>query len=313
MSAPQYDPCWTGQSIIPRRVVIETVFGCNATCSMCVIDQPTRRRKGTMPLDRFKALVDALAPYRDHIEMFDLFGLGEPLIDPHLAERIRYVKDQGFRNTAISTNAHLLGADKQQALLDAGLDTIILSIDGFSAEVHEAIRRRTKLGRVVANVREMIGRRDRGGYKTRFIVRFVRQDANAHEWEAYRDFWLPLLSRDKRDLVMAFDVHNWSGQLSDPGDGEAREEDAYTRLPCHHIFEKLVILADGSVSLCFEDILDAQFNFGNVFEQDPVEIFNSRRFNKIRDLHAAGKRCTLKICSHCMVLSRSSQSFEPSP
>jgi MoaA/NifB/PqqE/SkfB family radical SAM enzyme len=301
---PTYDPDWTGQPLVPRRVVIETIFGCNATCGMCVINHETERQKGYMPMERFVTLANALAPFRDSIDMFDLFGLGEPLIDPHLADRIRLVKQLGFRNTAISTNAHLLDEKKQKALLEAGLDTVIFSIDGFSAETHEAVRERTNYQRVVDNALSMIRMRDQGGYKTRFVVRFVRQERNAHEWDAYREFWLGQVSRDKRDIVMAFDVHNWSGQVVGEVSGHdaADSDDPFDALPCHHIFEKLVILADGSVSLCFEDILDAQFKFGNVFEQDPIEIFNSPRFNKIRNLHAAGKRCNLGICSKCMVL-----------
>ena len=298
-----YVPTWTGERIIPRRIVIEPVFGCNATCGMCPIDHPTRRKKGMMPLDKYKQLVDKLAPYKDTVKMFDLFGLGEPLLDPQIMERVRYAREAGFRNLSFSTNAHLLSADKQQALLESGIETLIFSIDGFKAATHEAIRPRTKFDRVVGNCLEMIGRRNAGNYKTRFVVRFVHQPSNAAEWEDYRAFWLSRLSLDRRDVIIRYDVHDWSGQVDgitpNRPDGDI---DPIAGEPCHHIFEKLVILADGSVALCFEDILEAQFNFGNVFEEDPIDIFNSPRFNKLRTLHRDGKRGNLNICGHCSVL-----------
>lgn len=298
----RYTPAWDGERIIPTRIVIETIFGCNAACGMCVINHETSRTKGIMPMDKFTQLIDRLAPHRETVQLFDLFGLGEPVIDPHLADRVRYVKTAGFRNTAISTNAHLLTSEKASDLMEAGLDTVIFSIDGFSKEAHETVRFRTKYDRVVKNCIEMIRLRDAGGYKTRFVVRFVRQPLNTHEWEDYRKFWWGIISPEKRDLLIRYDMHNWSGQIKgDAGDEDWRDP-AIDTDPCHHIFEKLVVLANGAVALCFEDILDAQFRFGNAFEEDPVDIFNSARFNKLRKLHASGKRCNLNICSGCMVL-----------
>jgi radical SAM protein with 4Fe4S-binding SPASM domain len=185
--------------------------------------------------------------------------------------------------------------------MEAGLDTVIFSIDGFSKEAHETVRTRTKFERVVQNCREMIRLRDEGGHKTRFVVRFVRQPANTHEWDDYRKFWSGIISPEKRDLLIRYDVHNWSGQI-EGSTCHAGLDPVIDADPCHHIFEKLVILANGAVSLCFEDILEAQFGFGNVFEEDPIDIFNSPRFAKIRKLHVAGKRRNLKICSACMVL-----------
>ena len=297
-----YDPKWNGERLVPRRIVIETIFGCNAACGMCVINHPTDRPKGIMPLDKFQDLVDRLAPYRDSVEMFDLFGLGEPLIDPHIVERIAYVKAAGFRNLSFSTNAHLLSAERARALLDVGLDTVIFSIDGFSRETHEAVRIRTDYDRVVANCIEMIRQRDAGNFKTRFVVRFVRQDLNAHEWDDYRRFWLGAISPDRRDLLIRYDVHNWSDQVAGTVTNQEWRDPLIDVAPCHHIYDKLVILANGAVALCFEDILKAQFRFGNVFDDDPIDIFNSARFNKIRTLHGCGKRRNLGICSGCMVL-----------
>ena len=59
---------------------------------MCVIDMPTNRKKGIMKMDLFKKIIDDLSPYGDRIEQVDLFGLGEPLLDKHIVERIKYLK-----------------------------------------------------------------------------------------------------------------------------------------------------------------------------------------------------------------------------
>jgi len=297
-------PDWDGDWLIPQRVVVETVFGCNARCGMCVIDHPTERPKGVMPMEMFTSIIDRLEPYKEHIQIFDLFGLGEPLLDPLLFDRIRYARAKGFRRLGFATNGHLLTPDKQKAILDSGIDTVIFSLDGITKETLEGIRPRVSFERVMAQCPEIVRRRNEGDYRTRFVVRFTRQQANAHEWEPFREFWSKTLSPERGDVVYSYNVHTWSGQVESKAASDLQSDriPAIDASPCHHAFEKLVILANGAVALCFEDILEAQFGFGNVADEDPVKIFNSPRFNKIRRLHMDGKKCNLKICDNCRVL-----------
>ncbi|KIL97771.1 Radical SAM [Paramagnetospirillum magnetotacticum MS-1] len=299
------NPGFAADLVIPKRVTIETVFGCNARCGMCVIDQPTERPKGTMPLEQFKAIVDKLVPYRDRIEMMDFFALGEPLIDTHLFERIRYVKAKGFRRLAFATNAHLLTAAKRRDLLESGIDTVIFSIDGITKATHESIRERVNFDKVMENVQAVIRERDQGDFKTRFVVRFVRQAKNRHEWEEYKAFWSSRISPDRNDVVTSYDMHTWGGQVANKDDvigGEQQRDEMVERLPCHHAFDKLTILADGSIPLCSEDILEPAYGFGKIGDQDPIQVFNSERLRAMRRLHLAGRKALLKGCGECTLL-----------
>lgn len=298
------NPDWLKDTVLPRRVTIETVFGCNAKCGMCVIDDPSDRKKGIMPMDLFKRIVDSLVPYKERLELFDLFALGEPLLDPLICERIRYVKSKGFRRLAFATNAHLLNERKQQDLLETGIETLIFSLDGITKETHEAIRERVDYDRALGNVLSIIKRRNEGGYKTRFIVRFVRQPRNTHEWERYKTFWVTQISPEKGDLVAVYDMHTWAGGIDSKDHvlGAENKQPEIEREPCHHAFNNLTILADGSMPLCSEDILSAKYKFGNTKFQDPIEVFNSPRFKAMRNLHLAGKKSLLKGCGECTIL-----------
>jgi sulfatase maturation enzyme AslB (radical SAM superfamily) len=295
---------WTDDFIVPKRVTIETIFGCNAKCGMCVIDHPTARPKQFMDMELFKRTVDSLVPYLNNIEMFDLFALGEPLIDPHIFDRIRYVKDKGFKRLAISTNANVMIADKQTKLLESGIDTVIFSIDGFNKKTHEEIRKRVNFDRVMEFVQNIIKLRDAGNFSTRFIIRFIRQDSNRNEWDDYKIFWQSKISPERNDLVTAYDMHTWAGRIASKDDvlnSDGRVEEI-EREPCHHIFNNMMILANGAVALCSEDMLEGEFGFGNVRNQDPIEIFNSERFKKMRNLHLAGKKNVVETCSNCTLL-----------
>ena len=290
--------------LIPKRLTIETVFGCNASCSMCVIDLPTKRKKCIMPLDMSNYILDEFSPYKDQINQLDFFGLGEPLLDPHLFERIKYAKGLGFKNIGISTNADLLDKDKQRKLLDSDIDTILLSVDGIKKDTHEKIRRGVNFERVIDNIQSIIQMRDEDDYKTRFVMRFIRQEINKDEWEDFKKFWKSRLSKEKNDLMIVYNMHTWGGEISSKDSilKEVKRNPEIEKKPCHRINELMIILADGSVPLCNEDEHHAKYNMGNVKDSGPIEIFNSENFKKIRQIHLKGKKNTLDICKECTVL-----------
>ncbi len=283
--------------IIPRRVGIETIFGCNLSCIMCPIDLPAGRKKGTMDWGLFDKIINDLLPYRAHIELLDYFCLGEPLMDKLLFKRIAYAKEYGFRNLSISTNAMLLNEERQKALLESKIDTVIFSIDGAKAETHEAIRVRAKFDTVVKNCLQMIEQRNRGNYPTRFLVRFVRQDANRGEWAAFKEFWSNKIDRGRRDFLACLDARSWGNtQFS------VNRDERIEKIACPQISEILYILCDGTVPLCCNDWSKPEYNFGNAHTQSPIEIYNSAKLRAIRDIHLQGEKNSMSLCKDCTVL-----------
>ncbi|MFN3077568.1 MAG: radical SAM protein [Alphaproteobacteria bacterium] len=289
--------------IIPTELAIETVFGCNAKCVMCFIDQPTARRKQVMKPELYRYIIDAMEPHKDGLEKFDLWALGEPLMDPHILDRVSYAKRKGYPNMALATNADMMDERLQKGLLDAGVDTFIISIDAVKPETHAAIRRGLDYDRVVRNCESMIRRRDEGGYRSRFLFRFVDQGTNHAEWPGFRDFWAPRISEDKKDNVVRYLMHNWGGYVGDKREllGD-RYSEAMERVPCNYVFESLIILADGRLSLCPADFLEGQFPFGKVPEQTPLEAFNSEEYKRHRRLHLAERKNDIRLCETCTIL-----------
>jgi len=57
--------------------------------------------------------VNSLAPYAKKIKKVDFFGLGEPLLNQAVFDRISYMKELEFHDLAISTNADLLTNERQ--------------------------------------------------------------------------------------------------------------------------------------------------------------------------------------------------------
>jgi radical SAM protein with 4Fe4S-binding SPASM domain len=202
----------------------------------------------------------------------------------------------------------LLNLDKQHALLESGIETVIFSLDGTRKATHEKIRPRVKFERVVRNILSILRLRDVGSYSTRFIIRFIKQPLNEAEWPRYQEFWNTRISPASGDLVTFYNMHTWAGGVASKvsllGDQFDQEIE---RASCHHAFDNMTILADGSMPLCAEDILDPQYGLGNVIGKDPIEVFNGAAFNELRALHRAGRKNELPSCRECTILYSEAQ------
>lgn len=118
------------------------------------MDEP----EGFVEWATFEAVVDGVAGPADEGGPADedgpgtiaFMGLGEPLLHPRFPDMVRAAKERGLR-TEVTTNALLLDDTMAAALLEAGLDQLVVSIDGASAEAFGRVRG-VSLSRVVENV-----------------------------------------------------------------------------------------------------------------------------------------------------------------
>lgn len=285
--------------IIPKRIQVETVFGCNARCKMCPVNMPTKRKKGVMSLDFFKRIVDQMEPYKNSIKLFDLWGVGEPLLDNTLFEKIKYAKGKGFRNLAIASNLDLMNEEKQNQLLKSKIDSIICGIDGINKETHESLRLGVNFDNIIGYVKSIINKRNTGDYKTRFIIRFVKQKANIDQWEEYQRYWKSLLSPEKGDMIIGYDIRSWDKEVFS---ADLKFNKEINKLPCHHVWDRLVILLDGTVPMCCGDFHNANYPVGNMNDTPLIKIFNSDKYNEYRKIHAEGRKNTIPICKECSIL-----------
>ncbi|TCZ66753.1 radical SAM protein [Roseicella aquatilis] len=111
---------------------------CNATCDFCNFAHD----KGFVTDRRFLDATrfgDALARLREQAGVrFVTFMGGEPLLHPKLLEMVRSASAMGIQPTLV-TNGWLLPA-KVEALADAGVTTLFISIDAADPAVHEKNR-----------------------------------------------------------------------------------------------------------------------------------------------------------------------------
>ena len=249
-----------------------------------------------MPNDMFEKIVKRLAPLRDHIKIFTLLGLGETLLDKHVADKIRIAREHGFNNdVGVFTNAMALTKDMTDGLLRAGLQVLICSIDGYSKETYESIRVGSNLETVISNIDYFIEQRNIIDRPIKIIIRFTKQKANEHECDDFYNYWTGKLKEN--DAVFFYDVHNTGGSI----DVSDKSVDAdCTFQSCPEVYKRMIIFSDGSMGLCCGDQF-GHYNVGSILDKDPLELYNGPVFTEYREEMKKGNISKLDLCKNCTV------------
>lgn len=122
----------------PLMVYVELTRRCNMRCRHCDIWKTWQGRvpTGEIQPEVLVGLLHFLA--RKGLIAVDLFG-GEPLLRPDLEKIVTQLKEARLHVT-VTTNGTLLDKDRAEALVASGLDQLLVSIDGPSAEIHDSLR-----------------------------------------------------------------------------------------------------------------------------------------------------------------------------
>jgi len=100
-----------------------------------------------MSLDEFSYILEQVPGAQRVV----LHGLGEPLLNPHVAEMVAMAKKQG-RHVLFNSNALKLTEELSAKLMAAGLDELRVSVDLPSPELYPSVRRGGTLQSVYDNV-----------------------------------------------------------------------------------------------------------------------------------------------------------------
>jgi heme b synthase len=122
---------------LPRLIFWETTAGCNLRCIHCRrMDVADELMPEDLTTAESKQLIDQIVAFCNPILI--LSG-GEPLIRPDIFEIAEYAVAEGLR-VALATNGTLIDGPMAQRIVDAGIRRVAVSLDGATAETHDAFR-----------------------------------------------------------------------------------------------------------------------------------------------------------------------------
>ena len=249
-----------------------------------------KRQRGTMSMELFKKIVDEAKtiPALDH---FTITGLGEPLLDKHLIERLKCVrKAMPGILLDLYTNGTYLDERKAEELRDAGLSVLYVSLNAVNAEKREQIMKLRDFNRVRSMTHKAM---EIGGKKMKVIVKAV----------VSKD----LMEQGESDQFLA----EWNGSFQQGGNAFLHLEGNWAGAmypvrvrptsSCDRALHQIFVLWDGRVSLCCFDG-EGEVILGDLNTQTIREVFNGDIAFGIREAHQNGRRGELILCKDCTAI-----------
>jgi radical SAM protein with 4Fe4S-binding SPASM domain len=279
----------------PRFFQIETTRLCNARCPFCAIDQ-WDKSVPMMAEPLWQKIAAELIEWKDWIRFVDLQRAGEPLLDKKMYPRVKQLKDGGIKHIAISTNASGLNEKNARALLEAGIDEVMLSIDSVVKEKYESLRVGLNYEQVMTNIRRYFKLRDEIRPESQIRVRAVcvfDPDEEKNEVMTWENFWRPM--KKPHDRIYMKRVHSWGNQVEVDG---APSSESDVLHPCIIPWSTMHITAMGTVALCPHDY-DGKANLGDINTHSIAEVWRAQKLAEVRRLHATGNRNDIAFCRGC--------------
>jgi len=266
----------------PTHIDIEASLSCQMRCPMCLRRRmPQDLTYGIMDFDLFKKIIDECN--QRSIYSVKLSWRGEPLLNPHIVEMVKYAKERGIKDVAFLTNGERLTPELAMGLTEAGLDWISFSIDGVG-EIYERIRWPETFEGIVRKVRFLKEYRDSKGLRKPLIRVQTIYSAIKENPTEYFDLWERIADK----VYIIADQARW-------------EIAPFPRDPNYVCFEpwrRIVIGWNGLVPQCICDYEDLN-PLGDVSKQAIHEVWHGEKFNKLRESIKNRMLFTNEPCKEC--------------
>ena len=268
----------------PAYISLQLVDGCPQSCSYCpfpLVGGDILNQRSFMELNRVASIVEQVEEFCEEA-VFNVSVWGEPSLHPDFEGVVQTIcGEHGFR---LVVETSCIGWDR--GVLENVIEqfgdkvTWICSLDANTPELYEGLRG-DGFKEALSTAEFLVERSTERTY-----IQAVRMKENEEHLESFYRHW-----KQKTDRVIIQKYSNFAGFLEDR---KVADLSPVKRFPCWHIKRDLVVLLDGSVPACREDI-KITHSLGNIFEESLAEIWprGEAWFNR----HIAGDYPDL--CRNC--------------
>lgn len=276
----------------PFLLKIEPSSFCNLKCLGCRTEvEKFKFKHGMITYHNFESIIEGL---KDYLVEVSLYIWGEPLM--HKKEICKMVELLSKHNigSVISTNGHFLSKDIADGLVDAGLDKLIIAIDGTTQDSYSKIRTGGHLELVMNNLAILAQSRIKKRSTTPLIEwQFIRTDFNKDE--------IPVALETARQFEVDYFtlMPDWGRRESDQNTKQARSKAHKSRMKvCRWLWFAAAIQWNGDIYPCCHVARDERNSFGR---REMLQCWNSEAYKTSRGKFAYFNRYKKgdTVCFRC--------------
>jgi radical SAM protein with 4Fe4S-binding SPASM domain len=291
--------------LTPFFVSVEPAAVCQLHCPACPvgINQKSKIQNQKSQLMSRPVWERTLAEVSRTARIIQFYFQGEPLLHKDLHTMIAEAHQAGLY-TIVSTNAQAMTPELAEALVQSGLNRIIISMDGLTEESYGAYRIGGSLDKTKAALQWLRESKIKNP-KSKILIELqcLRLKSNEHEWSEFKRVYKSL-GADRLTFKTA--------QLYDYADGHPlmpsdSRYSRYTQGPdghyhrkrrwpwCTRVLTGCVITTTGDVLPCCYDKAHEHV-FGNIMDAPLADILRS---DKARAFIRAAQHEQPAICKEC--------------
>ena len=287
---------------LPNELIIEPGNPCNLRCPVCPTHFAMKRKRGFMRFDLFKSIIDEFKPIKKK-PLINMNFSGEPLLNKDIVKFIEYAYKNGHK-TFVSTNCTVLTPEFSKALIQSGLTSIHLCMDGFTKEAQEAYRVGSKFEEVKKNIEEFTKIKKQLKSKTpeisiqTLLTSFSETQMNEIEK------WSKKIGVDEinfKSLSMGSyttpEIKKKYSYLLPKNKKLRRKTSRTYKTVCVSVLEQGLIYWNGDLGLCCIDF-DNKLKLDNIKEKGFIKTWQSNSFAQKRKLGFLKK---YNICKNCSI------------
>ena len=292
----------------PMFVSVEPANICQLRCPACPVGMRnhqspiTNHQSPMMPRSVWERTLNEV---KQQAFVIQFYFQGEPLLNKYLPLMIREAHEAGLY-TIVSTNAQALTENLATQLVNAGLDRIIISMDGLTESTYNAYRIGGSLEKTQAALRYLKNSKSRDHEITKSPIielQVLRLKTNEHEWSDFKRLYKSL-GADVLTFKTAqlYDYKNGHPLMpSNPRYSRyIKGSDGYYHRRklskgCFRVWSGVVITTTGEVLPCCYDKAH-EFAYGNIMNSSLKDLFCSDKAIAFRQ---AAFRQTPQICQEC--------------
>lgn len=287
----------------PYTVAIDPSNLCNFKCNFCAIQSKEEKlpfKKQLMTLELFKKIIDDLKMFPQKLKVLRINGQGEPLLNPHICEMIRYAKDSNVADfIEMITNGSRLNPRLNKDLIDSGINRIRISIEALDeAGYRDIAGTKMDFDKFIDNIR---GLHEISGeceiYCKIVDVAVPTESDKEHFYELFGE----ICDRFFVDNVIPLwsDFAELKNVITVVGKGMHGQQIKEV-LVCPYSFYSLIINSDGDVTACCAD-WKRKLVFGNLKNESLQEIWQGSKLKEFWVEMLKGNKNRYEMCSKCLL------------
>jgi len=294
------------ETVIPLRtpfiINIDPSDRCNFQCKFCptgdreLMKRTAGRNFGPMDFELYKKVIDDICQFEDKVKVIRLYKDGEPLINPHFADMVKYAKDSGCCDRVdTTTNAALLNHDLSLKIIDAGLNRVNISIEGMTNEQYlEFSGAKIDFKKLVDEIAFFYENRKQCEMIIKINGDTITEEQKQEFISTFENIADGIFIESIMDCWPAFELNKVKINEQRGIYGQQIKEVSV----CPYVFYSFAVNSNGTVSLCFLD-WHRNLVIGDANKDSVKDLWNSQAMKDYQIMFLKGERKTHPICSKC--------------